>query len=158
VLSSEDNPVLLGSEENDVNGNVDLSLSKAVSADEVPHNHNTVLAGGGQVRALGGHSDGVNLSLVANEGVLKSHGCVIPNLDSLVPRGRNNEGGLGILEELNSGNPIVVSALLDGEFALTNGVPDLEVLVSATGGNLSVLRAESDGEDVSGVADESLDC
>lgn len=95
---------------------------------------------------------------MANESVLKSHGCVIPNLDSLVPRGRNNEGGLGILEELNSRNPIVVSALLDGEFALTNGVPDLEALVSSTGGNLSVLRAECDGEDVSRVADESLDC
>ena len=50
-----------------------------------------------------------------------------------------------------------MSALLDGELALTDGVPDLEVLVSATGGNLSVIGGESDGENVSGVADESLD-
>ena len=51
-----------------------------------------------------------------------------------------------------------MSTLLDGEFALTNGVPDLEILISATAGNLSVVGGESDGEDVSGVADESLDC
>ncbi len=40
----------------------------------------------------------------------------------------------------------IVSALLDGEFALADGVPDLEVLVSATAGNLSVVGGESDGE------------
>ena len=49
-------------------------------------------------------------------------------------------------------------ALFNGEFALSNGVPDLEVLVSATTGNLSVVWGESNSEDISGVADESLDC
>jgi hypothetical protein len=36
--------------------------------------------------------------------------------------------------------------------------PDLEVLVSATAGNLSVVGGESNSEDISRVADKSLDC
>ena len=52
----------------------------------------------------------------------------------------------------------MVGTLLDGELALTNGVPDLEVLVSATAGNLSVVGREGNCEDISGVANESLDC
>ena len=51
-----------------------------------------------------------------------------------------------------------MGTLLYGEFALTNGVPDLEVLVSATASNLSVVGGESDSKNVSCVADKSLDC
>ena len=51
-----------------------------------------------------------------------------------------------------------MGTLFNGEFAFSDGVPDLEVLVSATAGNLSVVGGESNSEDVSGVADKSLDC
>jgi hypothetical protein len=51
-----------------------------------------------------------------------------------------------------------VGTLFNGEFAFSDGVPDLEVLVSATAGNLSVVGGESNSEDVSLVADKSLDC
>lgn len=49
-----------------------------------------------------------------------------------------------------------MGVLLDGELALSDGVPDLDVLISATGGNLSVVRGESAGEDILGVRNESL--
>jgi len=48
-----------------------------------------------------------------------------------------------------------VSVLLNGELALSNSVPNLEVLVSSTASNLSVIRGEGDGKNVSGVTDES---
>ena len=51
-----------------------------------------------------------------------------------------------------------MGTLLNSEFSLTDGVPDLEILVSATAGNLSVVGGESDGKNVSCVANESLDC
>lgn len=49
-----------------------------------------------------------------------------------------------------------MSVLLYSEFALSNGVPDLQVLVSSTAGNLSVIWGESNGKNVSGVTNESL--
>jgi len=158
LLSSNNNPVSLGGKQDNVDGAINFSLGEELAVNEIPHNDLTVLASGGEVGSLGWHGERVNLCLVANEGILKSHGCVVPNLDCLIPRSRNDEGSLGILEELNCGNPVSVSALLNGEFALTNGVPDLEVLVSATAGNLSVVGGESNSENISRVADESLDC
>ena len=49
-----------------------------------------------------------------------------------------------------------MGVLLNGEFAFSDGVPDLQVLVSATAGNLSVVWGESNSENVSGVTNESL--
>jgi hypothetical protein len=49
-----------------------------------------------------------------------------------------------------------MSVLLNGEFALSNGVPDLEVLVNTTTSDLSVIWGEGNGENVSCVTNESL--
>lgn len=49
-----------------------------------------------------------------------------------------------------------MSVLLNGEFALSNGVPDLEVSVNTTTGDLSVIGGESNSKNVSSVANESL--
>ena len=94
---------------------------------------------------------------MAQQGEEALPGGHVPHLDGLVPRSAHNNGGLGVLVELHGGNPVRVGALLDGELALTNGVPDLEVLVSAAASNLSVVGREGHREDISGVADESLD-
>jgi len=53
------------------------------------------------------------------------------------------------LVEFNAGDPVSVSVLLNGEFALSNGVPDLKVLVSSTTGNLSVIWGEGNSKNVS---------
>ena len=44
---------------------------------------------------------------------------------------------------------------LNGELAFSNGIPDLNVLISSTASNLPVVGGEGDRERVSGVADES---
>ena len=93
---------------------------------------------------------------MADKSVLQSHSLVVPHLDGLVPRCADNDGVLCVLVEFNAGNPVGVSILLYSEFALSNSVPDLEVLVSSTAGNLSVIRREGDGKDVSSVTNESL--
>lgn len=49
-----------------------------------------------------------------------------------------------------------MGVLFNGELALSNSVPDLKVLISSTTGDLSVIWGESDGKNVSGVANESL--
>ena len=156
-VGTEYEPVLLGGEENAVNGTVNFGLAQEFTFNEVPDDGETVLATWGEVRGLGGHIKRVNLSLVTDEGVLEGHGLVVPYLDGLVPWGADNDGGLVVLVEFNAWNPISVSVLFYGEFALTNSVPDLDVLVSATGSDLSVIGGESNCENISGVTNESLD-
>lgn len=156
VLGSQNQPVLLGGEENAVDGAVNFSLSEELALNEVPDDSETVFASWSQVRSLGGHVEWVDLRFVANEGVLEGHSLVVPHLDGLVPWSADNDGVLGILVEFNAGNPVSVSILLNSEFALSNGVPDLEVLISSTTGNLSVIGGEGNGKNVSCVANESL--
>lgn len=154
-FSTQYEPVFLGSEENAVDGWVDFSLSEVLSFNQVPDDCETVFATRGEIRGLWSHIERVNLGLVSNEGVLKAHGLVIPDLDSLVPRGGDNNWVLGILVELNAWNPVSVSVLLNGELALSNSVPDLQVLVSSTASDLSVIGWEGDSENVSAVTNES---
>ena len=47
-----------------------------------------------------------------------------------------------------------MSILLDCVFALSHSVPNFQVLVSTSTGNLSVVRGEGAGQHVSGVAHE----
>lgn len=155
LLSSENQPVLLGGEEHAVDGAANIGGSEEFSFNEVPDHSLTVFATGGEVRGLGGHVKGVNLGGVAGESVLQAHGLVVPHLDGLVPRGRHNDGALGVLVELNAGNPVGVSVLFDGELALSDGVPDLQVLISSSTCDLSVVGGEGNCEHVSGVAHES---
>ena len=95
---------------------------------------------------------------MAYESVLKSHSLVVPNLDGLVPRSTDDDGSLGVLVELHAGDPVSVSVLFNCELAFSDGVPDLKIFISAAAGNLSVVRRESNREDVSSVANESLHC
>lgn len=156
VIGTQNQPVLLGGEKNAVDGAANFSLSEELAFNKVPNDSETVFASWSQVGSLGGHIEWVDLSFVANEGVLKGHGGVVPNLDCLVPWSANNDGVLGILVEFNAGNPVRVSTWLNSEFALSNSVPDLEVLISSTTGNLSVIWGEGNGKNVSCVANESL--
>lgn len=154
-LGSEDEPVLLGGEEHAVDGRLNVGLSEELAVDEVPDDGEAVLATGSEVGGLGGHVEGVDLSLVSHEGVLQAHGLVVPDLDGLVPGGADDDGVLGVLVEFDAGNPVGVSVLLDGELALSHGVPNLQVFVSATAGNLSVVGGKRNSEHVSGVTNES---
>ena len=48
-----------------------------------------------------------------------------------------------------------MTLLLDGELAVTKGVPELDGLVARSGNDLPVVGGERDTEDIAGVADES---
>jgi hypothetical protein len=81
--------------------------------------------------------------------VLESHVEVVPNLDCLVPRCADDDGVLGVVVESDRGNPVSVGVLLNSELALSNSVPNLEVLISSTTGNLSVIWGEGNCENIS---------
>jgi hypothetical protein len=88
--------------------------------------------------------------------VHQRHGVVVPDLDSLVPGGGNDDWVLGVMVELDSRDPVGVGVFLNSEFALSDGVPDLQSLVSSSGSDLSVIGGHVNGEHVSGVSNKSL--
>ena len=67
------------------------------------------------------------------------------HLNKLVPTSRNNYGVLGVRAEANARNPLRVTLLGDGEFAVAKSVPELDGLVARSGDDLAVVGGERDG-------------
>jgi len=154
VLGTDDEPVDLGGEEQDVDGRLGVNFVQVSTLDEVPDVDLTVSASGGNKHGVLGEVKAVNLGLVSNESVHQAHGLVIPDLDGSVPRGRHNDWGLDVVVESDAGNPVSMWVRVDSEFTNTVDVPDLDVLVDGAGDNLSVVWGESNSEDILGVTDE----
>ena len=80
----------------------------------------------------------------------------VPNLHSLIPRGRNDCGLKSVGAEANARDPVLVCLDVgDGELAFSESVPELDRAVTRSRDDLTVVDGESDGEDVFGVADEA---
>jgi len=153
-LGTNDEPVKLGGEEDNVDGRFSINLIKMSTLNKVPDVDLTVSTTGGDEVGVWCEIKSVDLSLMSDESVHKSHNGVIPNLDGLVPGGRDDDWGLEILEISDAGNPVSVLVGINGEFALTVDVPDLDLLVHGTGGNLSVIWGESNGQNILGVTNK----
>lgn len=76
-------------------------------------------------------------------------------LDDLVPASGNDDGVGGVGGEADAGDPLGVTILLDGELALTEGVPELDGLVTGSRDDLTVISREGNREDIVGVTDEA---
>jgi len=94
------------------------------------------------------------LGLVSHEGVHELHVGVVPNLDGLIPRGGNADSGLLSVVESDARDGIGVSVLVNSVLALSLDVPDLDLVITSTGEDLSAVSGKSDGEHISGVTDE----
>jgi len=153
-LGSDDEPVELLGEENAVHGGLEVLAGEPLALDQVPDDNVSVTGAGGEVRGAVDHVEGVNLSLVAGESVHEVHVQVVPDLDGLVPRGGDADGGLLGVVELDAGDSIGVLVSVDGMLALRAGVPDLDLVVESSGNDLSVIVGEGNGEHVLGVTNE----
>jgi hypothetical protein len=76
-------------------------------------------------------------------------------LDDLVPASGDNDGVGGVGREADAGDPLGVTILLNGELALTEGVPQLDGLVAGSRDDLTVVGREGNREDIVGVTDEA---
>ena len=126
------------------------------SFNKVPDVDFTVSTTGGDEVGVWCKIEGVDLSFMSNESVHEGHDGVIPDLDGLIPRGGNNNRLLDIVEVSNAGNPVSMWVLVNGEFANSVDVPNLDGFIDGSGGDLSVIWGESNGENVLGVTDKGL--
>jgi len=123
---------------------------------QIPEHSLTVLSAAGSKRSIWRDGDSVNVTGVAAEVVLEAKVAQMPDLQGLVPTTRDDDWVLGGWRELHGAHPLVVAVLaLLAPFELTEGVPELDGLVSAGGDDLSVVGGEGDGENVVLVAGES---
>lgn len=93
------------------------------SFSQVPEHGGTVLATRGAKRSIRRHSDGVNVSSVSQEVGAELAVSQVPDLDNLVPSGRDDERDAQVRRESDARNPFLVTFFVNGEFALTEGVP-----------------------------------
>lgn len=75
-------------------------------------------------------------------------------LDKLVPTCTDDDGVLWVGRKSDARNPVGVTLVGDGEFAVAQSVPELDRSVSRSRDDLSVVCGEGDGEDIVGVTDE----
>ena len=122
---------------------------------QIPEQNHPIFPSARAKRTIRRNRDGVNIPFVAGQSRPQLTVAQIPNLDSLIPRRRDNGGLTRAGTEPNTANPIGVSiTILNGVLALTEGVPELDSTVTGSRNDLTVVDRESDGENVLGVTDE----
>ena len=78
------------------------------------------------------------------------------NLDDAIPTARDDDRVGDIRGESDTADPLGVVVFSDGDLALTEGVPQLDGSVAGSRDDLSVVRGESNREDILLVSNESL--
>ncbi len=157
VIGGSAEPVVLGRERQGVDGGSGGQRVQVLAFVDVPEHSSSVLATRGDEGSIRGDGQGVDDTVVTNEVSSKLAVGQIPDLDDLVPTSRNNQRLLGGRRETNAGDPVVMLVLLDGVLALTQGVPELDGLVTTGRDDLSVVSRETDREDIALVGDEGSD-
>ena len=139
-----------------MDGVVGVELVQLLVVLQVPKHGLAVAATGSAQGAIGRHGDGVKVAGVANQVHAEPALVEVPNLHKVVPAARH-DGGVGHAgREAHARNPILVAILFaHGELAFAEGVPQLDGAVARTGHDLAVVRRESNGKNVLGVADEA---
>lgn len=153
--SSSTEPVTDGGEDEVVDDLTSLKGVEVLALVDVPEHGGTVLTTGGTERAIGGDSDGVDITGVTDKGVAEVEVLHVPDLNNVVPTSRNEGRGIGVGGEADAGDPLLVTVVVQGVLAATKGVPDLDGLIARAGDNLAVVSGESDREDILGVTGET---
>jgi len=133
------NPLHLWVECNLVDGGAGLELSGFLGKiSQVPNLDAVFFACGGDVSTHWSNGEGVDVGFVSLEAVLDEE-VGVPDLESAVPASGGEEWSLLNWGVSDGANPVSVAVLFEGELALSNGVPELDGLVSTGGDDLSVV-------------------
>jgi len=124
---------------------------------KIPQHSSSVLTSGSTQGTIRRNSDSVDVSSVTVEVILEFAITEVPDLDSLVPSSGDNEWIFSVWGESDAANPVTVgTSSINGVFAFTKGVPQFDASITRTRNNLSVIRGESNTEDIVGVSSENF--
>jgi len=99
---------------------------------EVPEHGFTVFTTGSAQRTVRRHGDGVDVPTMAVVIGLQLAVGEVPNFDHLIPTTRHDDWVLCVGREPHVRHPLCVAFFLDGVFALTKGVPQLDGVVTSS--------------------------
>lgn len=153
--SSSAQPVTVRGEDQRVDDIASIQRIKALAFVQVPQHSSAVLSTGSAQRSVRGDSDGVKVTGVANEVGLQLAIAQGPYLDQFVPSARNDDRELVGRGKANARNPFGVSFIVDGVLAFTEDVPQLDVAITRTGDNLTVVNREGNRKYILGVSDKT---
>ena len=146
-----------GGREGDVSDFViHINVEVLEAGGEIPDEDLTVLTSRSTDGTIGRDGDLVDKLGVTNEVVLDLHGLEVPDLDDLIVTAGDHARGLSGGDEAHAADPIVVTLLIEGVLAFTEGVPELDVAITTAGHDQTVIGGEADGEDVLAVTNEGL--
>jgi len=142
-FSGGSDPLHLWVEGNLVDGGVGLELSGfLLEIREIPNFDAVFFTSGGDVSTHWGNGEGVDVGFVSLEAVLDEE-VGVPDLKSSVPTSGGEEWSLLDWGVSDGADPVGVVVFFEGEFAFSNGVPELYGLVSTGGDDLSVVIREA---------------
>merc|ERR1719468_1245607 len=144
-------PVPVRREHQGVDDVMVLQSVEMLVVSKVPEHGLAVLASTGAQGAIRAEGDGVKVPGVTHMVGLQLAVGQVPDLDILVPSGRDNDGIGVVRREPDTADPVGVTLITDGVLALGQGVPQLDGLVPAGGHNLPVVGGEGHGQHVLGV-------
>ncbi|KAJ0879195.1 hypothetical protein HanRHA438_Chr10g0448591 [Helianthus annuus] len=151
-LSGRTEPVPVRAEAKSVNDAPSFERVESLTLREIPEQNHAVFATTGTQGTIRGDRNSVDVSGVAGQGGPELAVGEVPDLDGLIPGGRNNGGLESVGAETNAAHPVSVRiSVLNGVLALAQSVPELDGLVPRGGYDLPVVDGESHGEDVFGV-------
>jgi len=154
VVVSDGNPLEFGVEGDGVDGGTNVEFTSwGGEVVDVPDTNVSVLATGSEVTTIWSNGEGVDEGIVSLDGEfdLEVGG---PDLEETVPTDCGNVWVLLAWGVADTGNPVSVWLLSEGELALSEGVPESDFAVRATRQDLSVVWGEGNGEDFLGVTGE----
>jgi hypothetical protein len=156
VVSGSAEPVASWAEGKSVDGiSSGFEGVQVLSFVEVPEADLTISTSRSAQRTVRGDSNSVDVSSVASQVGSQLAVTQVPDLDELIPTTRDDHWVAWVRGKTNSANPFGVSLFLDGVFALSQGVPQLDGLISGSRDDLSVVGREGNAQDVLGVTDET---
>lgn len=71
-----------------------------------------------------------------------------PDLDGTIPTARNDDWVAVVWRETHARHPVRVTLILDGVFAFSQSVPQLDGLVTGAGHDLTVVSAEGNRQNI----------
>jgi len=147
-------PVTHGGEHKGVDDVISRKAGQVTTLVEVPKHGLTILTTGSAQRSIRGHGDGVNVVGVSGEVNAELAVGKFPDLDDLVPTGRDNERHVRVRRKADAADPLFVTILGEGVLEVTESVPQVDGLVARSGDNLTVVGGEGNRENVLGVTNE----
>jgi len=139
LLGRNDEPVQLLGEEYAIDWCITVALGEPLSIDNVPDHDHAIAGSRCEVCRVFDDVKSGNLSLVTSESVHEGHVEIVPHLDALIPGSSDADSRFLSMVESDAGDGILMLTLVNGMLAFRTGVPDLDILIEASGNNLSVI-------------------